>query len=594
MFSVSAYNLLNGADFATGAAAPVVEELAPVTFVLVRKKYNVSFDAESGGDMLSFKAYDYFVPADAAAAAAAALPVTTLNRPLISALVNPDIASFIAADAILRARYFENASALLMTRTLAEVIFGFFDDEFTRDFNNASPPDLKLPRFSRGLRRNYSSLGEALEQSSYSRMHTGVSDAAAMMGLASWNGAAETRCCAHGPCGYADSGQFRREPWASDEANVVGGTDAEQVRVGVSCAERLRLALYSLSIPRHLDLTCRNLRGAPLLAGAPLAASLPAPAGDGGDDEFFGYKVAGITLLRFMPHPQAYNNLSDNAAGDVYHQEGPNGLMNVSMCSGTTPVFFSKPRFLDGDASLSAAIGGGLPPPDPAAHDSWLGVEPMTGAVLDFHWRSGWNLFLAPVAVEGEAAPFFAGVAPLYFPVAWISQDSVISASQAQAFINEFYVPLTVILVVFWCGATLAGLAFIMTIIFVIAAVCRRRRASSSRADATLERRRLEAALLSGEADEAASAAGADGADGFFRLPEREVFREYLASGAGRASDASERLRGSAIFGRSGGRLSFASERGRGSVSAAAVESPISQSLASKPTSWPGLGASLQ
>ena len=64
------------------------------------------------------------------------------------------------------------------------------------------------------------------------------------------------------------------------------------------------------------------------------------------------------------------------------------GLLNLSACEWGAPGAMSKPMFFGASNSLRDGVVG-LAPPDANLHDTWLGVEPITGQTLDFHFRMG-------------------------------------------------------------------------------------------------------------------------------------------------------------------------------------------------------------
>jgi hypothetical protein len=155
--------------------------------------------------------------------------------------------------------------------------------------------------------------------------------------------------CAFGPCGDEGSGGSPQSPWAASLANRVDGSFGSQFHLGVTCDELLVVATYDFGIFRHWPLLC---------------------------DSAQNYEIDDIRLLRFHIDPTALGNITTSPVeGAAYYSFGLSGLLNQSSCSQGAPVFLSKPRFLDGDPALRAAITG-LPAPNRQQHDTWLGIEP--------------------------------------------------------------------------------------------------------------------------------------------------------------------------------------------------------------------------
>lgn len=123
-------------------------------------------------------------------------------------------------------------------------------------------------------------------------------------------------------------------------------------------------------------------------------------------------------------------------------------------------------------------------------------------------------------AASAPNASFFPGVAPVFLPLMWTTQDSTITPAQADAFKSQVYVAVRVINAVFWGGIAFAGAAGGAAAALLVTAVCRRRAISGQ-----LKRRRG-----------AGGGAGGDDEDGeTFLLPpgtDELVYREYARAHA--------------------------------------------------------------
>lgn len=462
--------------------------------------------------------------------------VTTLNVPLLTLLNNPLTAMILAASPYLNSRWFSNSSALFVQRSAEEVLFGWHDDAVFVDFNRYKPGWFpSVPTTYQGVQANDSSPEEAQKRKSITRMHTGAQSPQQMMQLQAWGGTEELRCCFYGPCGNSGTGDFVGSPWMTDDANSIGGSVGLQFQLGIDCDDKLRVGLYDQGILRHFDLSCGVVddsspvhhNGGGGGSNGTASAGVHSASGkahydgqgdvdDNDDDDPFTYSVQGINLLRFtLPRNVLDNATSNPLDGVVYTQFGPDGLLNQTRCEGGAPIFLSKPRFLDGDISLVEALNG-LSEPNRVDHDSWLGVEANTGSTLDFHFRVATNAYVRPFTVplftsSGTAKTaktarrtaresiqeriwrFYAAesgngngngtqyitalpnVTAVFLPIAWLSQDSVVTADQASAFRSDVYTPLVVIKSVFWGGVAFASLAGAAALVLMGTAVCRRR-----------------------------------------------------------------------------------------------------------------------
>lgn len=83
----------------------------------------------------------------------------------------------------------------------------------------------------------------------------------------------------------------------------------------------------------------------------------------------------GIKLFRFgLPSDELKNSSQDPG----FYPDGPSGVLNLTaVFPQNVPIFASKPHFLDADPVYREEVSGLHP--DPAKHDSYLDIEPLTG-----------------------------------------------------------------------------------------------------------------------------------------------------------------------------------------------------------------------
>eukprot|EP00602_Paraphysomonas_sp_CaronLab_P010932 CAMPEP_0185018268 /NCGR_PEP_ID=MMETSP1103-20130426/1045_1 /TAXON_ID=36769 /ORGANISM="Paraphysomonas bandaiensis, Strain Caron Lab Isolate" /LENGTH=614 /DNA_ID=CAMNT_0027548019 /DNA_START=367 /DNA_END=2212 /DNA_ORIENTATION=+ len=87
----------------------------------------------------------------------------------------------------------------------------------------------------------------------------------------------------------------------------------------------------------------------------------------------------GVNLRRYKVQlKDSWNSTLNPTEGWQYYNDAPSGMQNLTAVA-TLPLFISKPHFLDADPSLVASVRGLTPSTD--AHDTYLDVEPNTGAL---------------------------------------------------------------------------------------------------------------------------------------------------------------------------------------------------------------------
>jgi hypothetical protein len=93
----------------------------------------------------------------------------------------------------------------------------------------------------------------------------------------------------------------------------------------------------------------------------------------------------GVTLRRYgVQNKDSQNATMNPSEGWQYYNNAPSGMQNLTIVA-TLPLFISKPHFLDADPSLVASVVGLSP--NRAIHDTYLDIEPNTGAMCRVHNR---------------------------------------------------------------------------------------------------------------------------------------------------------------------------------------------------------------
>lgn len=218
--------------------------------------------------------------------------------------------------------------------------------------------------------------------------------------------------------------------WApGNPANVVGGSaSGTQYRRGLTCKDRVSAWVNSLYMA--VNLVC---------------------VGE--------VTAEGITMLDFRLDNSTFLNSSVVPEHAGQYMFGPSGVDNLTSANAGTPIFMSKPHFLDTDPRYLEAVEGISP--NRTLHDTIVGVEPNTGSVMLAAQRIQLNVKVAPMIAYGQL------IAPVIHPVAWVSEQTVINAHLAKKFRNGVYLLLFIIKYVRWM---LVALGAIMLVIMALMA----------------------------------------------------------------------------------------------------------------------------
>lgn len=129
----------------------------------------------------------------------------------------------------------------------------------------------------------------------------------------------------------------------------------------------------------------------------------------------------GVTLRRFSPNSNWLLNVSSLMENADFYQFGPSGLANLTSMVGAQ-VFVSTPHFLNGDLSLLNGVDGLSP--DASLHDTYLDIEPKTGATLRAQKALQVAYQLRRSNVSNEIWFSLLGSNIRYVPSYWISETA--------------------------------------------------------------------------------------------------------------------------------------------------------------------------
>ena len=138
------------------------------------------------------------------------------------------------------------------------------------------------------------------------------------------------------------------------------------------------------------------------------------------------------------------------------------GIVDVSSCR-KKPVVLSTPHFFNGDPLLRQAVDGLSP--SAANHDTYIDIEPMTGAVLRVKRRLQVNLDM--VAYNAWEASKVLKDQRLIHPFIWLEQSVVVPDEIAQRLENKLTKVVRLVRILSYAALITGPIILIATLIFI-------------------------------------------------------------------------------------------------------------------------------
>jgi hypothetical protein len=163
------------------------------------------------------------------------------------------------------------------------------------------------------------------------------------------------------------------------------------------------------------------------------------------------YELYGIHTLKYVLSPEALGI-------DPFYHQFFKGLANMTAAAGA-PIFLSKPHFGEcGTGLLGSALE--MTSWDIDLHNTWLAVEPLTGAVLEGHKRLQIN-FIAPTTDK-----LLADMQVDFRPLVWAEEAAKATEQNAEDFKDLIYSALDLADTLSFAGIS-AGLGVVGLVIIV-------------------------------------------------------------------------------------------------------------------------------
>jgi hypothetical protein len=171
-----------------------------------------------------------------------------------------------------------------------------------------------------------------------------------------------------------------------------------------------------------------------------------------------------IDMLRFTLPNIFLQNAAVYPENADYYMLGFAGLANLT-AAGKPGFYVSKPRFLDCDPSIRGNLSATFPVPTYGEHDTFLNVEPTSGATMQAAKRLQLSVNIKPTLygyqnvsnptqifygifgaslangglVVGPGPSFTVTGDGLYMPIFWAEESAEIKDSDADAFVKTLY-----------------------------------------------------------------------------------------------------------------------------------------------------------
>lgn len=226
---------------------------------------------------------------------------------------------------------------------------------------------------------------------------------------------------------------------AGNRCNLIKGTDGSQFHPGVSKSQVLDIfsPLICTSIQiKYLEET--SARDIPLLRFGTAPDTFAAP-------KKRPQNACYCSISNSPSQPQTTATGSDLRAARHAEPTGGagssariddsrcylDGLIDLSLCQNGAPVAISSPHFYSADPMLAMAAGL---KPDKQLHETYLDIEPMTGAVFRAASRAQLNAFVESAALSSVDSKLIGKMTPMIAPLLWLEESAEIDHKSALEF----------------------------------------------------------------------------------------------------------------------------------------------------------------
>jgi len=369
------FHLENPLEVLQFGEKPLLTEKGPYVYSETRHKQNISFSPD--GKVVTYREIRIFNFIPELSKGSEEDVVRLINMPFLTVLVQTKGLNWFIRKT-LQGFFSLTSSQLFEEKTVNEWIWGY-EDPLLKLVKDLKPDLVPFTTFGWFMNKNNSDDGQ------YEIM-TGLGNVSHENQVVSWNG------------------KQNLDVWRSSYCNMINGTDGSMFHPFVS--KKDSFFLYSTDICRSISIVFEKESS-----------------------------VSGIPTYRFVVPESAFASPTDNPDNLCYCTPDDShclstGVLNVSACQFGAPAISSLPHFYMGDATYLDAVRGLNP--NENDHETFLNIEPLTGAVLSAAKRLQVNAFVQNLGVWSSYFNNFPG--DMILPVFWIEETAAVDEPLASKF----------------------------------------------------------------------------------------------------------------------------------------------------------------
>lgn len=387
------FNVTNPEEILRGEK-PLLQEVGPYTYRELRNKADIQF-GDNGTTISAVSNKAYVFERNQSVGDPKIDLIRTLNIPVLTVIElaqNPLLREIV--EAMLKAYQ----QKLFVTHTVDELLWGYKDEILS--LIHVFRSDIS-PYFGLFYGKNGTNDGDYV-------FLTGEDSYLNFTKIVEWNG------------------KTALDWWATDECNMINGTDGDSFHPLITSDEVLYV--FPSDLCRSVYIT------------------------------FSGFEsVQGVPALRYKLPAEILANTSENA-GFCLPQGNclGSGVLNASICKDGAPIIMSFPHFYQADERFVSAIGGMHP--NKEDHETFVDINPLTGIILRAAKRFQINVYVKKLDDFLETGD----IRTMVFPVMYLNESVLLdkeSASRLKSVINTTLIITNVPYIIMALGVLL-GLVF--------------------------------------------------------------------------------------------------------------------------------------
>jgi len=408
-FKIYMMNVTNPAEVLNGST-PHVVEVGPYVYREYKQRFNVTFGSDiDNRKTMRTKSWSYYVfDEEASGEVRESDMITTLNMPT-QALYYGALGDQLSEYGVWNAyKDVPMIQRLFTTRNVSELMWGYVDPQMAA-LHPLSPT--KIPERFPGVLGN-KSYEEFVKDGKYDIIFTGEDYPELTRYYSEYDHMSYVTC----------NGELN---WGTPRANHVTGSDGLQFKPNLQ--KGATVYVYVDQMFRTVPMENVNKRVV---------------------------KYHGIDLYRFTLAEWVLANVSAVPANTAFYPWHYGGLLNITKCANLIPVFLSKPHFLGADTRVSSMVTG-LSAANDEAHDTFLDVEPHSGATMHAAKRLQMNVNTKPLifsTILGKDTWFEKLNPEVIFPLAWFEEGGGLDSKKASEFKGSVYAALNMKYYFYWVG----------------------------------------------------------------------------------------------------------------------------------------------